>query len=95
MGHMPGWLPGSGSRLVSEVRWMSTKTKCRGRNGCGAGMGTTGPGSGSVWPPAETPYRHPPYRVLGPGSLPPTSKDPLLGLLDPARLELTGDAALL
>lgn len=79
LGHMPGWLPGSGSRLVSEVRWMSTKTKSRGRSGCGAGMGTTGPGGGSVWPPAETPYRHPPYRVLGPGSLTtPTSKDPLL-----------------
>lgn len=70
LGHMPGWLPGSGSRLVSEVRWMSTKTKSRGRGGCGAGMGTTGPEGGSVWPPARTPYGHPPYRVLGPGSLP-------------------------
>lgn len=69
LGHMPGWLPGSGSRLVSEVRWMSTKAKSRGRSGCGAGMGTIGPGGRSVWPPAETPYRHPPYRVLG-GSLP-------------------------
>lgn len=74
LGHMPGWLPGSGSRLVSEVRWMSPKTKSRGRSGCGAGMGTTGPGGGSVWPPAtlgaRTPYRHPPYRVPGLGLLP-------------------------
>lgn len=82
LGHMPGWLPGSGSGLVSEVRWMSPKTKSRGRSGCGAGMGATGPGCGSVWPPAtrgaRTSYRHPPYRVLGLRLLSLPQMDPLL-----------------
>lgn len=98
LGHMPGWLPGSGSRLVSEVRWMSTMTKSRGRSGCGAGMGTTGPGGGSVWPPAtrgaRTPYRHPPYRVLGLGLLPLPQRTLFCDSLarPPQRLEHTADA---